>query len=136
MDVITFLSGFLIGVATGAAGTYMADKYTDRRRESQAERERRKTFEKVVQQMPKLIAEMKADLTGEGNQAVREFFVIPQGANLNVRGKMFTYHPEQHENLEGKLATLQNRQYIIDVTPGNAKKYRMSEEFVELVLNS
>lgn len=35
-DLISTLIGFLVGTATGAAGTYFANKYTDRHREQEA----------------------------------------------------------------------------------------------------
>jgi hypothetical protein len=36
MDLISMLIGFLFGTATGAAGKYFADKYTDQRKEKEA----------------------------------------------------------------------------------------------------
>lgn len=136
MDMITLLGGFLAGVATGAGGTYMAYKYTDRRREGEAQRKEREIFQKVAGQMPELVEEMRRDLSLPDFRTVREFFIIPKKARINTRGPAFTYHPEDHANLQGKLVILENRGYIIDVTPGNAPKYRMTEEFVELVIKS
>ena len=33
MDILSLAVGFLVGAATGAAGSYLADKFTDRRRQ-------------------------------------------------------------------------------------------------------
>ena len=51
-------------------------------------------------------------------------------------GPTLMYHHEDHPNLTGKITILENHGYIADVTPGNAPKYCMSEEFVELILKS
>ena len=54
---------FVVGVATGAAGKYFADKFTDLRRDKAKTRTTKKTFNKIRNQMPELIAEMKDDFT-------------------------------------------------------------------------
>jgi hypothetical protein len=135
-DLTSTLVGFLVGAATGAAGTYLANKYTDRRREKEADTHVKRRFLAVKEQMPELIAEMKSDLAGDGNSHIREFFVLP---NKRVRlggseKPRFIYYEDQHENLRGKLDVLENEGYIMDVTPKNTPIFRMSEEFVELLM--
>lgn len=49
---------FLIGVAVGAAGQYLADKYTDRRRTQDESRNLARRFRDVSREIPKLIAEI------------------------------------------------------------------------------
>lgn len=93
-------------------------------------------FQNVKTSMPGLIAEMKEDLTKKGNEFIREFFIISKRWTLNVTDPCFVYYLEDHENLQGKIHVLENYGFVIDVTPGNAKMYRMTEEFVELVLVS
>jgi hypothetical protein len=93
-------------------------------------------FLKVKASMPELILEMKKDLTDEGNAFTREFFIISKSWILNVVDPCFVYYFEDHENLQGKIHILENYGFVIDVTPGNAKKYRMTEGFVELLLAS
>ncbi|MFO0838364.1 MAG: hypothetical protein U1D55_07520 [Phycisphaerae bacterium] len=88
--------------------------------------------------MPALIAEIKSDLAGEDGQVVREFFVIERrsiamGGSSKPR---FAYYVEDHPQLHGQLEILENRGYIIDVTPGNTPVFRMTEEFVDLVRTS
>ena len=46
----------------------------------------------------------------------------------------FVYYEEDHENLRGKIDILENHGYLTDVTTGNVPIYRMSEDFVQLVL--
>ena len=133
-DFTSFLYGFLSGTLTGAAGGYFASKFTDERREKETKAKSAKTFETVRSAMPELIAEMKIDLSKPENATTREFFVIPRHARLNVHNRVFVYFEEDHADIQGKLSILLNRGYIHDITPGNAPKFRMSEEFVELIL--
>jgi len=91
----------------------------------------------VLQQMPKLIAEMKADLSTEEGKHVREFFVMSRKHVLGGSEKpRFSYYEEDHVNLRGQIDILENQGYLTDVTPKNTPIYRMSEEFVRLVLES
>lgn len=93
-------------------------------------------FGKVMSSMPELIAEMKADLAKPEFSLLREFFIVSRGSVLNVRDPCFIYYFDDHPNLQAKIHILENYGYVTDVTPGNAKKYRMTEEFVELVLST
>lgn len=91
-------------------------------------------FRQVRGQMPELIAEIKGDLEGEDGEFVREFFVMEKKHGLGGSSKpRFAYYHEDHANLSGKIDVLENYGYLIDVTPGNAPIYRMTEEFVLLV---
>jgi len=135
-DLTSTLIGFLVGTATGAAGTYFANKYTDRRREQEAGKQAKRQFLAIKKQMAHLLAEMKADLAGEGRSHVREFFVLPnERVRLGGSEKpRFVYYEDQHENLRGKLDILENAGYIMDVTPKNTPIFRMSEDFVRLLM--
>ncbi len=135
MDFTSAIIGFLIGAATGAAGTYFGHKYTDRRRKQEAAADAKKQFLAVKAQMPELIAEMKEDLQDESGRHVREFFVLEsKRQNLGAcPRRRFVYYAEDHGDLHGKLSILENRGYLCDVTPGDTPVFRMTEEFVELV---
>lgn len=134
-DIQSTLAGFLVGVATGAAGSYFGNKYTDRRKEREAARRTQRQFADVKKKMPELIAEMKADLSTADGQHVREFFVLEKRSHRlgGSEKPRFCYYVEEHGDLHGKLSILGNHGYLIDVTPGNTPIYRMTEEFVELI---
>ena len=135
-DLESVLSGFLVGVATGAAGTYFANKYTDRRREKEIVRQAKKQFLAINEQMSKLIDEMRSNLVGEGNASIREFFILANKQSCLGRSEKhrFIYYEDEHDNLRGKLDILENVGYILDVTPGNTPIYRMTEEFAEFLI--
>jgi hypothetical protein len=133
-DLLTHSIAFLSGALTGAAGKYLADKYTDQRhrQEEQAAVDRR--WAKIQAAMPALIQEMKGDLTRQ--PLVREFVVLPNeriSFGVGQSQPRFRYFEDEHPNLRGQLAILEAAGYIRDVTPVNAPIYRMSEDFVDQV---
>jgi len=96
----------------------------------------RAKFSKVKNLMPELIADIKKDLTAEGNNLLRELFILSKNWSLNVANPHLEYYFEEHENLQGKMHILENYEFIKDVTPSpkSLKKYRLTEKFVELIL--
>jgi hypothetical protein len=134
-DLVSTICGFLGGTAIGAAGMYYAEKYTDQRRRSEYNKERKRAFLHTKRQMPELITAIKADLSKEENRFIREFFVLHDrqvcfGGSQKPR---FVYYEDEHANLLGKLDILENENYLTDVTPGNTPMFRMSEDLVELI---
>lgn len=134
--LLTHAAAFVAGVVIGVAGRFLADWLTDIRRRRAANRQGRKQFEEMRGQMPALIEEMKQDLTGEDNRQTREFFVLKKGWVLNAQSPHFRYYYEDHPHLDEHVQIMENHGYVIDVTPGNTPKYRMTEELVRLILNS
>ena len=70
------MATFLGGVALGAAGTYFADKLTDKWRALEERRSEKRAFDELATKMRDLFREMKADLEDEKMLLVREFFVL------------------------------------------------------------
>jgi hypothetical protein len=124
---------FLLGAMTGAAGQYLADKYTDQRRRQEAAATVNSEWLRLTAKMPALFAEMNADL--KGNALVREFFVLPN-VNVSLGGSSqprFTYYESTHPNLRAMLGILEEAGYIRDVTVSNVPIYRMSETFIDML---
>jgi hypothetical protein len=94
-------------------------------------------FRRLRESMPRLFEEMKVDLQQPDHQFVREFFVSPsRRVIINSPGPRFFYYEDEHENLIGQVHVLEGNGYFVDVTPGNVPIYRMTERFVELLLNA
>jgi hypothetical protein len=92
-------------------------------------------FQKVKSAMPDLVREMRADLSREGGEFVREFVLARKRWMMGPgTAHSFFYYYEDHDNLDGKIQILENYGFVTDVTTGNAKRYRLREEFVELLL--
>ncbi len=79
---------------------------------------------------------MRTDLVNPENELKREFFLVRKNNMLMGHGVCLAYYYEDHTNLQDKIHILENNGFVTDVTPGNAPKYRMTEEFVELLLRS
>jgi hypothetical protein len=124
---------FLLGTATGAAGTYFADKCTDKRRRKEASAATQTAFSKLFELMPDLLRQMQQDFAQPGRSSCREFFVIPKGAQLWATPNSFYYEDDGTNNYLGKTRILEAHRYVIDITPGNAPKFQMTEEFVALL---
>lgn len=95
-----------------------------------------KKFEKVKNMMPEIITQFKTDLSAEDNKLIREFFVLPNNKVLlgGSEKPRLIYYEEEHKGLRNKIDILENEGFLIDVTSGNAPIYRMTEEFVELII--
>lgn len=130
----THLISFLFGTATGAAGSYFATKYTDKRREKEGEKKVKSTFQKVQEIMPDLIQEMKTDFSNPELTTIRELAILPNKRVIfNSGQRRFVYYEDQHNDLKGKVAILENHNFVYDMTPGNTPIYRITEEFWDLV---
>jgi hypothetical protein len=135
--VATHSAAFLLGAAMAAAGQYLADRFTDQRRRQETRADIQARWAKIVGAMPAFIVEMKQNLSSA--PLVREFIVLPSKHVAFGGGKLqprFRYYEDEHPQLRGQLAMLEDYGYIRDVTPRNTPIYRMTEEFVELVLRS
>lgn len=87
--------------------------------------------------MPEFIAEMRADFSNPDWSTVRELIVLPSsGVTFSSNQKRFRYHENEHDDLLGKIAVLQNHGYIFDITEGNVPIYRITEEFLTAVKTS
>jgi len=128
------LVAFLLGTATGAAGTYFADKYTDRRKESEEKSKQRRRFRELRESMPELFEEMNADLSKD--PLVREFAVIPNRRVIfNHSIPRFTYYEDEHPDLQSKILLIADASFVRDVSVGDTPLYRMNESLVRLLLH-
>lgn len=134
--LITHLVVFLIGALSGASGHYFGTKYTEQRHKKESDIIARKKIEHLKNIMPKLIEEMAVDVRNDKTKIVREFVVL-HNKKTGIGGMSqprFAYYEDEHDNLKGKIDILEENSYVIDVTPDNVPIYRMTEEFVDLLL--
>ena len=136
--MISHLVTFLLGALTGAAGKYLADKYTDKRRLKEGESRSKKLFQELASRMPDLIKEMKDDLSKPDNHLIREFYILPhRRVSFMAGGRRYLYYfEEEHQDLLHKLHILEEPGFIQDITETNTPKFRMTEQFFGYVLKS
>lgn len=134
---VSHLITFLAGTAAGAAGTYMADRFTDQRRKQSAHRDARNSYETIRAKMPELIQEMKLDLGKPESQTLREFVILPtERTTFNHDKERFEYYESAHPNAKTQVALLESVGYVQDISKTNWPIYRMSEAFVKLLTKS
>lgn len=133
IDWASALLGFLAGAFTGAAGTYLGEKCTDKRRSKEVARQLETEWRDARQRFPKIIAEMIADVRKSENANVRRFFIKSSKTTVNIDKDHFEYHTDVHADLDAAINHLERLGYIEDITSGNCPKYRMREHFVDLL---
>ena len=136
MDFLSLAVGFLTGAFTGAAGNYLADKYTDARREKEEEKKTKKMWREIKSRFPAIIKEMEHDLKREDMGGARVFFVKQSYTMIGfVSEPSFEYHTDKHPDLRAAMQFLLDQGLIKDITPGNTPMYRMSEKLIDLLLD-
>lgn len=133
MDPFTLAVGFVVGAFTGAAGQYLGEKYTDKRRIKESSSNRQAQWDEVKTRFPAIIAEMMEDAKKTELQGVREFFVKSSRTTVNRDEACFEYHTDVHEGIGAAVSFLEDLGYIEDITLGNCPMYRMREHFVDLL---
>ena len=92
-------------------------------------------FQDTLTLMPELLMDIARALKDEKTKLIREFFVLPNrrvmlGGSSKPR---LIYFEDDYENLRNKLDILEDYG-LIDVRVGRAPIYRMTPEFVRLLL--
>ncbi len=130
MDLVSAVVGFLIGVATGAAGSYYGTKFTEQRHRKEGEHVLRALCRELDGKMPELFDEIRKDLTLPDNALKREFFLLKRSWTFKASGPYLCYYYDDHANLDDKIALLEDEGLVTDVTEKNVKKYRLSADLV------
>ena len=137
MDFFSLVVGFLVGTATGAAGNYMADRFTDSRREKKQVEENERLWREVETRFPDVIEEMKEDFSNAEHRDTRAFFVKSSKTSIGFLAEpCFQYHTDKLPNLQPAVLFLEREGFISDITPGNCPMYRMHEHFVDHLIKS
>jgi len=131
---VSYLATFLGGAAVGSAGQYLADRFTDQRREQKKVSDEKKRFANLNGLMPLLFQEMASDLKMDQSATIREFVVLAtKGISFNSSKPRFAYFVSEHPNLKNQVSLLSEAGYVQDVTVGNAPIFRMRDDFVLLL---
>ncbi|MBA6250924.1 hypothetical protein [Colwellia sp. MB3u-55] len=135
MDPLSVSIGFLIGTATGAAGTYYGNKYTDERRKKEIASSDNATLDKLWANHSELLAEMKSDMDNPAYFHHRDFWMLDSQWMFNHDGPYLVYHIDVHSSLEQQLNILESHGVILDVSDSskNVKKFQFTELFVEFL---
>lgn len=133
MEPFSIGVGFLVGVATGAAGTYFGNKYTDKRRAKESTSAQNSVFDKLWKNHNVLLSEMKSDMENPDFFHHRNFWMLDSNCVFNHDGPYLAYHLDKYDSLDQQLQILESYGVILDVSDPskNVKKYQFAEHFVE-----
>jgi hypothetical protein len=131
MDFFSLSVGFLLGTLTGAAGQYIGEKYTDKRRRIESIADGNREWINLGKRFPDEISEFKADTNNPEFIAIREFFIKSSKTTVNRTEPYFEYHTDKLVNLEAAISQLERLGYIENITLGNCPHYRMTEDFID-----
>lgn len=93
-------------------------------------------FQDALTSAPEFLMDLARALKDEKTKLIREFFVLPnQRVILGGSSKpRLVYFEDAYENLLNKLDILEDYGFILDVRIGRTPIYRMTPEFVRLLL--
>lgn len=93
----------------------------------------KQNFEKAKTLMPTLLAEMKKGL--QETPTFRQFILKGEKWIYNSDGNDYLFYTyEAHENLHDKVIILENMGFVQDVAFNDVPRYRLQENFVDLLL--
>ena len=124
-----------MGTATGAAGSYYATKYTEKRQRKEAKAAFVETLTDIERQAPKFFDEVREDYQNPENVLKREFYVLKKGTHLNAKGTFLVYYRDDHPNINDILKFLESEGMVWETTQTNATKYQFSNEFIKYIRN-
>jgi hypothetical protein len=135
MDIVSTLVGFLIGTATGAAGTYFADNYTDKRREQELSRVTSRIQRDTEQRFPNVATARRSDFSQSENRHIRAFFIKRSSASMGKASEpCFECHPDKHPGSRAAVLHLEQHGFVSDISSGNTPMYRVHEKLVDALL--
>jgi len=135
MDVLSLSVGFLVGAITGAAGSYLGDKYTDARRDKLLAKEKATLWQGIEARFPAVIADMRQAFTSNEGRNVRAFFVKESGTMIGMLSEpCFEFHTDEHPDLHAAVLHLARHEFITDITPGNCPMYRVHEKLIDWLM--
>lgn len=136
IDYISTAISFLVGTATGAAGSYYSNKYTEKRQQNERKKYQVKTFNDLSKEHTKLFLEMKEDLTNPKEKYQMNFFIGSK--TYGGSGKGYAYFIQDHNELQNVIELLQAKSCVIKTSSsssGTREQYRFNEWFAERLKN-
>nr|ABV54362.1 hypothetical protein [Stutzerimonas stutzeri] len=134
MDFLSLSIAFLLGAFTGAAGNYLADKFTDARREKKEAAALKRLWRDIEAKFPEIINEMRSDILSTQGKGVRAFFLKESNTHIALTsGPSFEYHTDKHPELGAAVLYLAQHGFVQDITPGKTPMYRINEKLVDFL---
>ena len=114
---------------------YQTDRDNKARAREEEFRKKLAKFKEAAGLIPELVSVLRKDLSDPQKMSVRDIFVVSRELSFEGGAGALVYYTEDHPELDVNFEVLVNNGYVADVTRYNVKKYRMSEDFVALLLH-
>lgn len=86
--------------------------------------------------MPEIMNHLRSLLSQPGTDLVREIVVLANSRIVFTPSKKcFIFLGDRYKDLAGKISILEELKYIVSVSKDGADIYKMTEEFVGLILS-
>lgn len=93
------------------------------------------TFTRLMAKVPAIMFEMAEDLRNTESQLIREFVCLPSNHVIfNSEKPRFEYYESTHPNLANAVSLMEEAGFVSAYKPRRTTIYRMTEEFVDLLL--
>lgn len=134
MDFLSISIAFLTGAFTGAAGNYLADKFTDARREKKEAASKNKLWKDIENRFPEIIKEMRTDILSTEGKGVRAFTLNKSKTFIPATSEpVFEYSFNTHPELRAAVLYLEQHGFVKDITTKTTPMYRINECLVDLL---
>lgn len=134
-SIFTFSSGFLVGALTGAAGQYLADRFTDQRRSRDSKRASTRALRLLEDEIPDLFKALRADVIDD--PTVRLCVVVPSpGVKFHAGDAYFAYAETEIPNVRNKFLILANRGHVDERLGYDLPLFVLTEDFVTALKSS
>lgn len=105
-------------------------------REQESIRRKKQKFQKTMALMPEIMNHLRSLLSQPGTDLVREIVVLANSRIVFTPSKKcFIFLGDRYKDLAGKISILEELKYIVSVSKDGADIYKMTEEFVGLILS-
>jgi len=136
-DFVSNASAFLAGTITGAAGKYLADRFTDQRRTRESEATDRRRLKDLEAVMPDLLNEIRTDLRADTSRTKREFILLPNDRIQYTHPKLrFVYYESKHPDARNQISLLCQAGFadaLFSTETSRFPLFQFTERFIQLV---
>lgn len=133
--ISTHIIIYICGMMTKAYANYYGQLFTDKRKQREHKNKVTKLVKNLNSISPKFISELKIDIINDPHGYIRDIGIIHEAIPYSGN-PMFRYSDEIYPEILNVLSLMESYEFVTNITAnGSFPKYKMSEEFVELMKN-
>ena len=137
LELLALAGTFIAGLYTGAARTYIGQKWTDERKEKERVEAEDTIWEKFVTRFPAIAEELHKDFSKLEHQNVRVIYVKESWTQVFwAKGKVIEYHTDKHDDLNAAISYLEEFKFVSPniATPKECQKHNVFKKLVDRLI--